>query len=49
MAISYKGDPTGGMADPSLFWPAMIHLVFVLSILLMALMDWLIAKINKID
>jgi len=44
MAISYDDERTGGIADPSLFWPAMIHLVFVLSGLLMALMDWLVSK-----
>ena len=47
MAIGYDDGASGRMADPSLFWPVIIHLVFVLSGLLMALMDWLIAKSDK--
>lgn len=35
------------MADPNLFWPAIIHLIFVVSGLLMAAMDWLSARAKK--
>ena len=47
MAIAYEDAASQGMADPSLFWPAAIHLVFVLSGLLMALMDWLVARSGR--
>lgn len=40
------GDGGNGQAlvDPYLFWAAVIHIVFVVSALLMALMDWLEAR-----
>lgn len=49
MAIG--GDGSGGaeprMADPALMWSVAIHLTFVASGVLMALMDWLSARSGK--
>lgn len=40
-------DFTPLMADPVLFWLVVIHLTFVLSGVLMALMDWLSSQSSK--
>ena len=39
-----EGSTAQTMADPSLFWSAAIHLIFVISAVLLALMDWLSGK-----
>lgn len=47
MAIGTVSLDDRPMADPSLFWPTVIHLVFVLSAVLLALTDWLTARSAK--
>ena len=46
MAIG-DGPNALAMADPGLFWSATIHLIFVASAVLLALMDWLSGKGGK--
>ena len=42
-----KGDPTYAVSEATLRWMVIIHLTFVTSGVLLALMDWLTAKTDK--
>ncbi|MDZ4392902.1 YqhA family protein, partial [Cypionkella sp.] len=42
-----KGDPAYAVSESTLRWMVIIHLTFVTSGVLLALMDWLSAKTDK--